>query len=739
MKKNTEKRIIFNNNIYIKYFIYSFLALIIIGLFVISSIINPHSIPNFIASVCLLWLSWFVYNNNRKSRINRIFAFTILCFAVINIDVYGFYIANSVTFITLWVKVFRNGIMFIAPSFLHFSLIMTENRNRIERKILYTSYGLAIVFTLINWFGGFNDEFVRIDWKYVTKSSTVYLSLLLNLALFAFYSLFVLIKGYRKTISIRKRTQIRYVFLAGAIALVIGFVNLFSSFGIKVYPFGSLGYIAFTSIIAYAIVKHQLMDIEVIIRKGVFYASLTASITVIYAITVGISNAIFGIAHIHGGGRSLLIEGLAAMIIAISFLPLRNKIQLIVDKLFFREKHDYYKTLREFSGALRSVIGLDKLLDLLINTITETIHIDKASLMLLDRDTGRLNIKYSKGLDKGIIDNVYFKKDDYLPKWLRENRRILILEGANLNNNILSDDLRKLDIAISIPLLIKDKLIGIFNLGSKMSEDTFNPEDLELLLSIADQAAVAIENARLYEEMRDLERGLDHADKLAALGALASSIAHEIKNPLVSVKTFTQLVPRKFGNPDFLNKFNNVVPQELERLENVLEELLSFGRNVKTNLHSIKIENIIDNLLLLMQREASKRNIRIVKKYDTNIPEIVSDDEQLKQVFMNIVLNAIQAMPNGGNLTIVTSAQLSTLNPEQKSDFIEIRFSDTGCGISKENIEKVFKTSFTTKASGTGLGLAISQKIIKELEGTIRVESEVNKGTTFIVELPINS
>lgn len=721
-------------NFSIKVLYFFIISLLIIGLF-ISVRQNPHAISTLIAAAFSLFLAIFVYIQARDNIVNKTFACCSGSLGIFYFDVFGFYIIPNITFLTYWIRFFRIGYVLFVPCFLHFALRLIRNEEKVKERILRIAYGMAIIFYVLNWFGLFEKGFVKTEWKYTLDVTVVYISFLSYIFIILTYALFEILKGYKKSDSILVRKQLQYVLLAGAVAIILGFTNAFLYFGIKVYPLGSFGSVAFSGIIAYAILKHQLMDIEVIIKRGVVYASLTASITAIYVVTVGIFHGLFGITRV--GGSSLLVNGLAAMIIAVSFLPLRNRIQLIVDKLFFKEKHDYYKTLREFSDALRSIIGLDKLLNLLIATITETMHISRASLILLDRETDQFNIKSAKGLDKKIIDSVYFKKGDYLPKWLEENRKVLVLEGADL-----PDNLKKLGAAISVPLLVKDKLIGIFNLGSKMSEDMFTPEDLELLLSIANQAAIAIENARLYEEMLELEKGLSHADKLAALGALASSIAHEIKNPLVSIKTFTQLVPRKFGNADFRDKFNNIVPQELERLENILEEFLSFSRTAKSDFHPVKIENVIDNLLVLMQREASKKNINIIKKYDGNIPEIMSDSEQLKQVFMNLILNAIQAMPNGGTLTITTSslAPSSPRRGEEKGEgkFVEIRFSDTGYGIPKENIGKLFKPSFTTKPGGTGLGLSISQKIIKEHDGTIEVESELNKGTAFIVRLPIN-
>jgi len=145
----------------------------------------------------------------------------------------------------------------------------------------------------------------------------------------------------------------------------------------------------------------------------------------------------------------------------------------------------------------------------------------------------------------------------------------------------------QLEAMLSIPLMTKNRLIGIFNLGAKKSEDAFTDEDMGLLSTIANQAATALENARLYSERREMEKALHQRDKMAALGTLASGIAHEIKNPLTPIKTFIQLLPRKFDDENFRNKFNSVVPQEIERLDNVLQELTNFSRPAEEKWHPV--------------------------------------------------------------------------------------------------------------------------------------------------------
>ncbi|MFB0526936.1 MAG: ATP-binding protein [bacterium] len=709
------------------------------------------ALPVIISAVGNLGLGLFVYTRNKKNDLYRAFFSLCLILTVWSTNILGLIIAPTEHFAWYWAKIFAIGLVLIPPGALRLMLAFTEYRGKSEKQMLYASYGFALVFSILNLSGLFVSEFFKVGSKYFPRAGLMFQLFILNFILFMSYALFLVFRKYRETTSGIKRNQIAYFLVAASLTVLVGSTNFLPSFGIKIYPIGNINNIVFTSIVAYAIVKHRLMDIEVAIRKSVVYASLTASITAIYVVIVGVFHGVFGVTRFAQG--SLLVNGLAAMVIALSFQPLRNRIQRIVDKLFFKEKYDYHKTLKDLSGAVTSILSLDRLLNLIVNKVTEIMHIDRGGLLLWDREAEEFRIKFGKGLRREVFDKISFKRGDYLVQWLEREKKIFNREEikifrsrkeflridskAQREFNDTLDKLKEMGAMLCIPLMVKGRLIGIFSLDNKMSGDMFTFEDLELLSTIANQAAIAIENAKLYEEMREIEKSLHRADKLAALGTLASSVAHEIRNPLVSIKTFTQLAPRKFDNREFLDMFQTIIPEELERVENILNQLLNFGRSSQPEFQSINVEEVIDSILTLMNTELSKSNIKVIKLYGKDIPQIIADGEQLKQVFMNIVLNAIQAMPEGGDLKIITGLQQEFVDSDT-SVFVAIKFEDTGCGIPEENLNDLFNPFFTTKNGGSGLGLSISHRIIKEHKGHIDVESTAGKGTTFTVKLPLN-
>jgi len=252
---------------------------------------------------------------------------------------------------------------------------------------------------------------------------------------------------------------------------------------------------------------------------------------------------------------------------------------------------------------------------------------------------------------------------------------------------------------------------------------------------------------QMTKELKQSQENLISSEKLASLGTMAAGMAHEIKNPLVSLRTFTQLLPQRFEDEEFRNKFATVVPQEIDKINKIAESLLRFGRPHKPELIQVNLNEILEEILALFDNEARKNNVRITTKL-AELPKVTADAGQLSQAFVNVILNAIQAMQNGGELTVKTDVgEVIKLGPsgaesEEEEEakpvpvvFVEI--TDTGIGIPEENLKKIFDPFFTTKeVGGTGMGLPITLRIIEEHHGSIRVKSQVGKGTTFLITLP---
>jgi len=236
------------------------------------------------------------------------------------------------------------------------------------------------------------------------------------------------------------------------------------------------------------------------------------------------------------------------------------------------------------------------------------------------------------------------------------------------------------------------------------------------------------------QQLRKIQASLMQSEKLASLGRLASGVAHEINSPLTGILTFSHLLMRKLKDNPELQKELELIVRETTRVSTIVRGLLDFARESKPQKRPCNINELILHTLSLVERQSVFQNIRIVKNLDPQVPIILLDANQIQQVFMNILLNAADAMATGGSLTISSS-------PVPGDSFVRVNFSDTGCGIPEENLNRIFDPFFTTKADkkGTGLGLAVSYGIIDRHRGRIEVQSEIDRGTTFTIQLPVEA
>jgi PAS domain S-box-containing protein len=225
-------------------------------------------------------------------------------------------------------------------------------------------------------------------------------------------------------------------------------------------------------------------------------------------------------------------------------------------------------------------------------------------------------------------------------------------------------------------------------------------------------------------------------DRLVSLGKLASGIAHELRNPLAGIKTTAQALGEEMSGDDSRREYLNRITKEIDRLNDLLKTFFSFAKPQNLNLVHCHIKDIINEIIPFLIKEIADKGIRFIETYHSQLPKVQVDKTQMHQVFLNLFLNAIQAMPNGGELKIEASPILSTSVEGFKQNFIKVVISDTGRGIPPHIVQKIFDPFFTTKPKGIGLGLSITYQIIKKHGGTVKVESQWEKGTSFIINLP---
>jgi signal transduction histidine kinase len=295
--------------------------------------------------------------------------------------------------------------------------------------------------------------------------------------------------------------------------------------------------------------------------------------------------------------------------------------------------------------------------------------------------------------------------------------------------------IRKSDTVMVVPLIVVNRLTGIMFLGVKNDGSTYDKADIEFLSTMANYGALAVEYALIYELQEDKLKKLFHADKLTTVGELAAGAAHEIRNPLTSIRSTIQYLQRDLSEEK--KSLVGSILEEVDRIDQIIKGLLSFSKSHELQMTKVNLEDIHNQSLSLLDAELRKHQIIVKKECCIDSPIITGDPSQLKQVFLNIFLNSIQAMPNGGEISVL----ITDGEKVKKHGIVMVFIKDTGPGITLIDIPKVFQPFFTTKESGTGLGLSISYGIISKHGGTIEVESSTlpnDHGTTVQVQLPIN-
>ena len=297
-----------------------------------------------------------------------------------------------------------------------------------------------------------------------------------------------------------------------------------------------------------------------------------------------------------------------------------------------------------------------------------------------------------------------------------------IFPSENIISQIIESALKnKCSVNFESPLISKDKTSTPLSLTSTILKNS-KGKKTGILLTITDLTGI-----------RALKEKVRQTDKINALGTMAASMAHEIKNPLSSMKVLAQLMPSKYNEKEFREKIIEIVPKEVARIDRVIESLLNFTRTSTPQFTDINLNQLIEKDVKYFSAQANNAGIKINAAY-AQIPQIKCDPDQLTQVFSNLLLNAIQSMPEGGDLNIATSEGDKIENILQT---VKITVTDTGYGISKETLKKLFDPFFTTKHGGTGLGLTISKNIIDGHGGAISINSAPGKGTTFTIILPV--
>ena len=480
----------------------------------------------------------------------------------------------------------------------------------------------------------------------------------------------------------------------------------------------------FPSIIfSYYVYRYNYM--EFVLRRSVFYSFLAILVICFYY---------FGIRQLgkylefNYSVNAKVLEAVLIIALVYWFPKLKENIQGLIRRLFFKRIADSEYLLNDLSHQISTdlLIDLSRLLENTVESIKKATAIKDVNLILFKGGSTQV---------VGGDENTLIARDDILNtiKYF-DKGEIAVLDRHEITDASIINEMKRLEMFFVFPIFKDRKLTGLLTLGKSRRGMRLPADGLEQLMIIANQISSAMAKAELIQEKLQLEIKMYENERLSSLGRLSTSVAHEVKNPLSSIKSIVQVLKEDSENRGFFTsktktqKSLSIIVEEIDRLTKVVNQLLVFAKPQGDSKTNVKISDLINKVLVVLKHEAKMNNIDIHLDVSNDLPSIMADEGSLTEVFFNLIHNAIQAMSEGGNLTISTTY-------EQKDNYIRVVFENSGPGISQEDIGKIFEPFYTTKQMGTGLGLAIVKKKLEEVKGLIHVESE-DSTTKFIVNIP---
>ncbi|HEX7456762.1 MAG TPA: ATP-binding protein, partial [Candidatus Nanoarchaeia archaeon] len=667
-------------------------------------------------------------------------------------------------------KIDFSAALLIGYFFLNFALLFSSRTHRFLKfsqlplLTAISAFVLLISFTnlIIRGVESFGENFHFVSGPFTTIYDLLLITLLLS-------GVWVLVRRYVTSTGLAK-TQSLYVmggfFISTLVAVATAIIlpKIFTDNPPILARLGIYGLLFLIGSTTYAIVRHRLLDIEVIIRRSVVYSTLLAILIGMYSLLVSVLNRVF-LPGTAAGAFPKVTDLIAIVIVAFSVDPLRKYIERATDKIFFKARYNAEEIINQLSETLVSEIDLTQLTREIKKVLVESIKVSKVSIYVKS-DHRFFPIATANDFPKQLDTSV--EKKHLITAYLTDHHEILVLEeaerslkeGKRLHPHLAeaAKTLGKIGVEVVVPLVVKGRLNGAMFLGEKLSQDIYSGGDLRFLEILSHQAALSLENAKLYEEQKlygvrltkEVERAttdLRHAnERLKELDKLKdefmSIASHELRTPMTAIKSYVWLALNGRGGEigmkvrDYLTK----VYDSSERMIAMINDMLNVSRietgRMQLEIVPVSIQKVLDQVTGDLSARAGEAGIEIKVQKEQIIPLVSTDRDKLAEIFTNLIGNALKFTPKGGTVTV--SAQ-------KKGDVVETSVADTGVGISEENIGKLFKKygkidesyATMTPSTGTGLGLYITKQYLEKMNGNISVKSTVGKGTIFTFSLPI--
>jgi two-component system sensor histidine kinase HydH len=724
-----------------------------------------QTLSTLLAAFLTFVVGWSVVLRDRRQR--HYLAFSLLCFNLCFWYLASFFATTLDSGLARWIGLlFAIAIPTSTERFFRLFLAEDPKRATPMSKIVIIGTAIAYAFLL---FGAFSTQLLD--------------SFFFRLPLFAFifgslaYCVWLI---YRRAVQLSteidsgsspdeplpgssgpsKRSEamrLTYLYYGGAATVTLAATDFLPEVGLPFPAIGNVLTVIYMYFFSQTIFHYRLLDVKELLGKMVTLSALVLILSVVYGLLLAWVGP-------EQQGVFFFNTIVASFVILVIFEPLRGWLEDRVNRWLFAERHEFSRRLRLLSRGLANIIEVRPLVSRLLRDLEDTGRVTHVSVYLADPSGQRYHLAGHVGpaplpeLD-GTTRRLFLER-------LRE-AGLLTREGMEreLRAEKLSEDvlvaarnvhrtMEELLSDVCVPLSSDGQLLGLLNLRDDRLREAYASDELERLREVAAQAAITLRNSKIYERMKERER-------LAALGQMAAGLAHEIRNPLGAIKGAAQLLKASTPTPaagdasgpetaatseatgeatndDDASEddvFLDVIVEEVDRLGHVVSQFLGYARPDRGDRQALLLNDVVRKTLQLLRSEHGEDVLTIDKQLGSQLPEVRADPEQLRQVFLNLALNGLQAMGGKGELVVETRPR-AIYRGGRHTRYVEVSFRDHGPGIEPKVLQNIFIPFFTTKEGGTGLGLPICQRIIESHGGLIEVRSEPGKGATFAVLLP---
>lgn len=400
-------------------------------------------------------------------------------------------------------------------------------------------------------------------------------------------------------------------------------------------------------------------------------------------------------------------------------------------------------TILSFSALIISSRDIEDVLDRAMKYAEEFIGAEASTVYELDEEKQELAIRVARGEKKEPVRKITLKLGEGIAGYVVQTGKPMVVQDVSKEKRF-SDKFDRMTgfktrAMICVPLVLRDRPMGALEVLNKKSGGPFTRVELEVLVGMAQQIVVAMENAKLYrhmeekvrtttQELKVAQEKLIRSERLVAMGHLVQGVAHEIRNPVMTIGGFAQRIKRELTGNDKLTNYVNIIIDETSRLEHLVRQVRDFADVQTANLTFEKVTYPLQEALKRFERPARKLGVKIKTAIDRDVPPTKLDPGQMVIAFSHVLENALESMPNGGTLTI---------RAEQDRNYIAIKIEDTGCGIAPEQLDAIYDPFVTSKTRGAGLGLTMVHQVVMNHHGEINMSSQLNKGTRVTIRLPI--